>query len=484
MLTPWRVVNMHMSDCLGGYDFYDEAHNERIEQPRFVDCGEVTARTLGNAGAAILEINSKTGLYPLYVTYSIFRAKCAACSVEQPVAALQQKLWDETVRENIFVICKTPMAKSITRRTLVGFREAAANLYSPEKLIDKLKNKSEAEKFTRKVLKKSFWNQNGGGNMKFNAVVGNPPYQLMDGGSKASATPVYNYFVEQGKNLQPEYLSMIIPARWYSGGRGLDAFRESMIHDNRIEKLFDFTDSNDLFAGVDIAGGICYFLWSQEYSGECAVTNYHNGERVLSNRSLNSGNVFVRHSQALSIINKVCGKEQVFFDSCVSSQKPFGLRTYVVPTESGDIQLRYNKGIGPFSREKVTTGIEWIDKWKVIMSYLTYDHAGRADKDGRRRIFSTTEIIPPRTVCTETYIVISAFDTENEAKNLVTYLKSKFVRFLVAQRTSTQHISKASFSLVPMQDFSKPWTDAELYEKYGLSDEEIAFIEATIKPME
>lgn len=484
VLTPWRVVNMHMSDCLGGYDFYDEAHNERIEQPRFVDCGEVTARTLGNAGAAILEINSKTGLYPLYVTYSIFRAKCAACSVEQPVAALQQKLWDETVRENIFVICKTPMAKSITRRTLVGFREAAANLYLPEKLIDKLKNKSEAEKFTRKVLKKSFWNQNGGGNMKFNAVVGNPPYQLMDGGSKASATPVYNYFVEQGKNLQPEYLSMIIPARWYSGGRGLDAFRESMIHDNRIEKLFDFTDSNDLFAGVDIAGGICYFLWSQEYSGECAVTNYHNGERVLSNRSLNSGNVFVRHSQALSIINKVCGKEQVFFDSCVSSQKPFGLRTYVVPTESGDIQLRYNKGIGPFSREKVTTGIEWIDKWKVIMSYLTYDHAGRADKDGRRRIFSTTEIIPPRTVCTETYIVISAFDTENEAKNLVTYLKSKFVRFLVAQRTSTQHISKASFSLVPMQDFSKPWTDAELYEKYGLSDEEIAFIEATIKPME
>ena len=484
VLTPWRVVNMHMSDCLGGYDFYDEAHNERIEQPRFVDCGEVTARTLGNAGAAILEINSKTGLYPLYVTYSIFRAKCAACSVEQPVAALQQKLWDETVRENIFVICKTPMAKSITRRTLVGFREAAANLYSPEKLIDKLKNKSEAKKFTRKVLKKSFWNQNGGGNMKFNAVVGNPPYQLMDGGSKASATPVYNYFVEQGKNLQPEYLSMIIPARWYSGGRGLDAFRESMIHDNRIEKLFDFTDSNDLFAGVDIAGGICYFLWSQEYSGECAVTNYHNGERVLSNRSLNSGNVFVRHSQALSIINKVCGKEQVFFDACVSSQKPFGLRTYVVPTESGDIQLRYNKGIGPFSREKVTTGIEWIDKWKVIMSYLTYDHAGRADKDGRRRIFSTTEIIPPRTVCTETYIVISAFDTENEAKNLVTYLKSKFVRFLVAQRTSTQHISKASFSLVPMQDFSKPWTDAELYEKYGLSDEEIAFIEATIKPME
>ena len=482
VLTPWRVVNMHMSDCLGGYDFYNESHNELIETPRYVDHGSVTADTLGNPNASVLEINSKTGLYPLYVTYSIFRAKCAAYSEDELDAELQQKLWDETVRNNIYVICKTPMAKSITRRTLVGYREAAANTHYFDDLINMLKNKP--EKFTKKVLKRSYWNKDGGGNMKFDAVVGNPPYQVMDGGSKASAIPVYNYFVEQAKNLNPKYVSMIIPARWYSGGRGLDSFRESMIQDKRIEKLFDFTDSNDCFVGVDIAGGICYFLWNAQHNGDCQVTNTHNGSRHVTTRKLDSSDVFVRYSQALSIIEKVQKGEHVNYDTRVSSQRPFGLRTFVVPTESGDITLRYNKGMGPFMRDKVTAGIEWIDKWKVIMSYLTHDHAGRSDKDGKRRIFSVTEILPPKAVCTETYIVVDCFDSKNEAINLLTYLKTKLVRFLVAQVTTTQHISKANFSLVPIQDFTKPWTDAELYEKYGLTEEEIGFIEATIKPME
>lgn len=482
VLTPWRVVNMHMSDCLGGYDFYDEAHNERLDTPRFVDRDGVTADTFANPDARVLEINSKTGLYPLYVAYSIFRAKCAACPYGAPDEERRQKLWDETVRDNVFVICKTPMAKSITKRTLTGFRDAVVNAHYFDDLINMLKNKPES--FTKKVLKCSYWNLNGGGNMKFDAVVGNPPYQIMDGGSKASAIPVYNYFVEQAKALNPKHISMIIPARWYSGGRGLDSFRESMIHDKRIEKLFDYIDSNDCFAGVDIAGGICYFLWSSQYSGDCQVTNAHNGDKHVSTRKLNSGDVFVRYSQALSIIEKVQSGGQTNYDTRVSSQKPFGLRTYVVPTESGDITLRYNKGTGPFQRDKVTSGLDWIDEWKVIMSYLTHDHAGRTDKDGKRRIFSVTEILPPKTVCTETYIVIDGFDTEKKAENLLTYLKTKLVRFLVAQVTTTQHISKSNFALVPVQDFSKPWTDTELYAKYNLTDDEIAFIEATIKPME
>jgi hypothetical protein len=482
VLTPWRVVNMHMSDCLGGYDFYDEAHQKGIEKPRFVDRGQVTADTFGNPNSVVLEINSKSGLYPLYVTYSIFRAKCVAHSEGELDMELQTRLWDETVRGNVFVICKTPMAKSITKRTLVGYRDAAVNAHYFDDLINMLKNKP--ENFTRKVLRRSYWNLDGGGNMKFDAVVGNPPYQVMDGGSKASATPVYNFFVEQARELHPNYISMIMPARWYSGGRGLDVFRDEMIHDTRIQKLFDYADSNDCFAGVDIAGGICYFLWSADYNGDCKITNFHNGKKYTSMRSLDSGDVFLRYGQALTIVEKLQIQETQFYDNRVSSQKPFGLRTYVTPSESGDIKLRYNKGTGPFQREKVLSGNDWIDKWKVIMSYLTYDHAGRADKEGRRRIFSTMEILPPGTVCTETYLVIDCFDSEIEAQNLLTYLKTKFIRFLVAQVTTTQHISKANFSLVPIQDFSKPWTDAELYAKYGLTEDEIAFIEATIKPME
>lgn len=482
VLTPWRVVNMHMSDCLGGYDFYDEAHEQMVDAPRFVDRGKVTADTFANAGARVLEINSKTGLYPLYVTYSIFRSRCAACSEEELDDAKLQQLWDAAVRENVFVICKTPMAKQITRRTLAGYRDISVNAHYFDDLINMMKNKP--RQFVDRVLKPSYWKQEGVKTMKFDAVVGNPPYQVMDGGSKASATPVYNYFVEQAKELKPAYVSMIIPARWYSGGRGLDAFRESMLHDHRIKQLFDYSDSNDCFAGVDIAGGICYFLWDENYNGSCEVVNFHNGARYETLRQLDDDKVFVRYGQALSILKKVQQEAAKFYDSTVSSQKPFGLRTYVVPTEDGDIQLRYNKGVGPFKREMVTASVDWIDKWKVIMSYLTYDHAGRADKDGKRRIFSTMEVLPPKVVCTETYIVVDTFDSEIEANNLLQYLKTKFVRFLVAQVTTTQHISKANFTLVPIQDFSKTWTDAELYEKYGLTKEEIAFIESMIKPME
>lgn len=320
--------------------------------------------------------------------------------------------------------------------------------------------------------------------MKFDVIIGNPPYQMSDGGQKASATPIYHRFIQQAKKLNPKFLTMIIPARWYSGGRGLDAFRDEMLNDDHIRELYDFSDSEECFPGVDIAGGICYFLWDRDNPGLCNVTNYHNRETTSKIRKLNEYEVFIRYSKSLSIIEKVTSKEFDFYNSRVSSQKPFGLRTYVKPIQDGDIILRYNGGTGPFNRDDVPSSKEWIDKWNVIMSYLSYDHAGRADKDGKRKIFSTMEILPPQTVCTETYIVIDSFNTENEAKNLINYLKTKFVRFLVAQLVSTQHISKSSFAFVPVQDFSKPWTDEELYEKYGLSEEEIAFIESMIKPIE
>ena len=320
--------------------------------------------------------------------------------------------------------------------------------------------------------------------MNFDVIISNPPYQLSDGGNSASATPIYQLFVHQAKRLNPRYLTMVIPARWYSGGRGLDSFRDEMLQDDSIKKLFDYIDSEDCFPGVDIAGGVCFFLRDAQYHGTCSVTTIRGNNQESAERNLSEFPTFIRYPQALSIIKKVLSKNENTLNGCVSSQKPFGLRTFVTPDKSGDLTLRYNKGTGPFKRRNVPDKQEWIDKWKVIMSYLTHDHAGRADNDGKRRIFSTMEILPPKSICTETYIVIDALDTECEAENLFGYLKTMFVRFLVAQIATTQHISKGSFSFVPIQDFSKPWTDAELYRKYKLDKNEIAFIESMIKPME
>lgn len=235
---------------------------------------------------------------------------------------------------------------------------------------------------------------------------------------------------------------------------------------------------------MDIAGGICYFLWDRDHRGDCDVTTIHNGKSTTISRKLDEHSIFIRHGEALSIIEKITAAERDFYNQRVSSQKPFGLRTYVKPTDSGDITLRYNGGTGPFWKKDVPQATEWIDKWKVIMSYLTYDHAGRADKDGRRKVFSTMEVLPPKTACTETYLVIDVFDTKEEAENLYKYLQTQFVRFLVSQTTSTQHIAKANFAFVPIQDFSKTWTDEELFEKYNLSDAEIAFIDSMIRPIE
>jgi len=320
--------------------------------------------------------------------------------------------------------------------------------------------------------------------MKFDVIIGNPPYHLSDGGQKASATPIYHRFISQAKKLNPRFMSFVIPARWFSGGRGLDSFRDEMLKDNRIRRIVDYTDSEDCFPGVDIAGGICYFLWNRDERGKCEVTTIHNGSTQTISRELDEYPIFIRHSQALSVIEKVTARETRFYSQKVSSQKPFGLRTYVKPTDTGDITLRYNGGTGPFWRKDVTQSTDWIDKWKVIMSYLTYDHAGRADKDGKRRVFSTMEILPPAAVCTETYLVVDALSSKQEAENLLKYLQTMFVRFLVAQTTSTQHIAKSNFVFVPIQDFSKPWTDGKLFEKYGLTIDETDFIESMIRPME
>ncbi len=320
--------------------------------------------------------------------------------------------------------------------------------------------------------------------MKFDVIIGNPPYQLSDGGFGRSASPIYHRFVQQAKKLNPRYLTMIIPSRWFGGGKGLDEFRTEMLNDNRIRKIVDFEDANEVFPGVDIAGGICYFLWERDSKGECQVVNMHGGIEATSNRPLNEFRTFIRHSQAVPILRKVLAKKERRMSEQVSASKPFGLRTFVRPQKKGDIILRWQKGEGPYKRSEISVGFEIIDKWKVITSYVGYDHAGNPGKDGRRRVLSKIDILPPGTICTETYLVIGAYDDEEKAQNLVAYMKTRLYRFLVSQFMFSHHITKDSYSLVPILDMTKLWTDEKLYKKYSLTEEEIAFIESKIRPME
>ena len=494
VLTPWRVVNMHMGDCLGGYSFWDENWQEPLEQPRFINQGEVTRRVF-RPDSHILEINSKSGLYPLYMAYSIYRTRKADEErlFGEPLTREQENLlWDKVLCENIFVICKPPMAKSITKRTLCGFRDTKVNTRYFEDLINQITNKS--QQFVEKVSNgKGYWKANELTYMKFDAIVGNPPYQVMDGGAGVSAKPIYNAFVDISKKLKPSHISMIMPAKWYTDGKGLENFRNTMLNDDRIEKLIDFTDSRDCFTTVDIAGGICYFLWNSNHHGLCTFINKHQGESKTFMRKLSADGSFIRHMEAVSIINKVKENTHNFYSERVRTQKPFGLRTYVTPLENGDIVLKYNKGKGAYDSALISIGKEMIPQWKVIISCLTAEHAGQTDKEGRKKILSSLDMLLPNEICTETYMVVDSFNTQEEAEHLHSYLRTSFVRFLIAQLAATQHLSKEKFSYVPLQDFTSHsdinWSepiasiDQQLYHKYNLTEEEIAFIEKTIKPM-
>jgi len=342
-----------------------------------------------------------------------------------------------------------------------------------------------------------------GENMQFDVIIGNPPYQLDDGGAGASAVPIYNKFVEQAKALEPRLLTMVIPSRWFFGGRGLEDFRKSMLSDSRLRKLVDYPDSRDVFQGVDVAGGICYFLWDRNNPGECTVVAHEHGQvpnEVVRPLLEMGAEVFIRSNKALPILKKVVAVENGItdgalellsnkrFDAQVSSQKPFGLRTFFRGTETktseDDIIVLQSRGRAWTSRNEITTGQELIDKWKVFTSKSSSEHAGQVDKNGQRRVLSLSGVIPPGSVVTETYILLGVFDTEEEARNCYSYVVTKFFRFLITIRSSAQDLARSAYSFVPKQDFSKRWADDEISEKYGLTEEEIAYIGSLIRPMD
>ena len=320
--------------------------------------------------------------------------------------------------------------------------------------------------------------------MKFDVIISNPPYQLSDGGNNASAVPIYQKFIEQAKKLNPRYMTMIIPSRWYAGGRGLDKFREVMLNDKRIREMHDFADANECFPGVDISGGICYFLWDKNYNGNCKMVNVDAGKEIVAYRNLNQFPILIRSNLAVGIVEKVLSKKEKMMYQYVSSQKPFGLRTYARPDESGELTLRWNGGRGPIQRHKISTGIDLINKWNVIVSRVFYEHGGKTDKNGQNRVLSILEILEPKEVCSETYVVVMSFNEKKKAENLYNFLKTKFARFMILQATSSIMITKNAFMFVPVQDFTKEWDDYSLYKKYGLTEEEVNYIESVIRPMD
>ena len=319
-------------------------------------------------------------------------------------------------------------------------------------------------------------------NMKFDVIVGNPPYQLSDAGDSTGSSPIYHIFIEQSKKLNPRFLSMIIPSRWFAGGKGLDHFRDTMLNDRRISHLVDYPIASDVFPGVKVIGGVCYFLWERDYNGPCSVTTCMNGTNDTMIRDLNQFDTFVRFNKAITILEKVKAKKYPPMSEQVSRQKPFGLRTFVQPTGKGNIKLYANKTVGSIEKSAITSGTDILGLWKVLIS-RGYGEGGEA-RDYPRMIMGKPIVAPPSSACTETYLVVGTYKTEVEAKNLDKYLRTKFLRLLVGLRKNTQDITKDRFSFVPLLPVTKVWTDQKLYTHFGLSDDEIAFIESMVRPME
>lgn len=321
-------------------------------------------------------------------------------------------------------------------------------------------------------------------NMRFDVIVGNPPYQMSDGGLGGSATPIYDKFIETAKKLEPKFISMIIPSRWFSGGRGLDDFRKEMLSDRRISHLVDYPYSSECFPGVEIKGGICYFLWKKDWEGKCEITNVIGNKRETSFRYLDEfgNNNFIRFAKGASILKKIKIKGEKTFDSIVSFQRPFGLRTYIhgeVKQKDGTIPLYTNKGIRFISKDEINQNKDLINKFKIFIS-MAYG----AGESYPHQIINKPIIPLTGSVCTETYLMIGPFENKQETKNAYDYIRSKFFRFCVFLIKNTQHASQSVYKYVPIQNFKEEWSDEKLYQKYNFDKKDIQFINQMIKEMD
>ena len=503
VLTPWRVVNMHMSDTLGGYDFFDEKHEWIIDEPRFVDQGQVTADTFGNEKSQILEINSKTGLYPLYVTYSIYRTKCNKYDVTELTLEKQRELWQDTVNKNVFVICKTPMAKQITQRTLIGYGQEKINAHYFDDLINAMKNKP--QQFIERVLKPSYWKKEGVGDMKFDAVVGNPPYQE-NIEKRGEQPPVYHLFYDTAISIS-RLTTLITPARFlFDAGKTPAIWNNKMLNDNHFKVVNYFSSSKDIFETVDIKGGV-------------AIT--------MRNENIDYGaiEVFIQSDELRNIVNKIQPQFKIALSDIIFSNTSYKYSKLFFD-ENKDFSKRVSGGSARYLSSSV------FDKFPEVFHSKKPDDKdeyvqilGRQNADRKLYWFNRKYLVPPENFtkykvylassngtgefgetlsapivgfpnmgATETFVSFGSFDHQAEANHLLKYFKSKFARLMLGTKKVTQGNKNTKvWSNVPLQDFTPnsdidwsktiPEIDKQLYVKYGLNEEEIAFIEEKIKPM-
>lgn len=332
-----------------------------------------------------------------------------------------------------------------------------------------------------------------GADMQFDVIIGNPPYQMTGGAGGTNDSPLYHFFIEQAKRLEPRFLTMVVPSRWMAGGRGLNEFRSTMLGDRRTRVLVDYENAKDLFPTIGIGGGVCYFLWDRDNPGPCMCTYHRNGETVgPQQRTLDEFDVFVRDPRAVSILQKVRAHREPTFDALVSGDTPFGLATnfgdYERDAEPGEGLLRLYANVGTtrvqgaVRRDLIRKNTNLIDVWKL---FLPVAGSGRErERSGVDLVLGPSIVAKPGSVCTQTYLVAGPLSSESEAENVASYLRTRFARLLVSLRKPSQHVFRGMYQWLPRQDWSRPWTDADLYDKYGISQEEIAYLESMIRPMD
>lgn len=318
--------------------------------------------------------------------------------------------------------------------------------------------------------------------MKFDVIIGNPPYQMSDGGNGKSARPIYQLFVEQAKKLRPRYMAMIVPSRWFSGGKGLDDFRKSMLSDKRMKKIVDYENFKDVFPGVDLAGGACYFLWERDYNGMCEVVNFSKDKPISMMRYLDENETFIRQNMAVEIVKKISAQHTEFLSRRVSARKPFGLPSNYAPLSSG-IPCYFVQRIGLKYANKadVTDSKGYLNKWKFLIPAAPI--AGQTDFSKPVRFFydGNTRIAKPGECCTESWLVAGAFETEQETLAYKSYIFTKTVRFLLLQTVVSQHISTKSFCFVPeLGKYSGFYTDDMLCTMWDITPDEYAYIDSKI----
>ncbi len=495
VLTPWRVVNMHLSDTLGGYTFYDEQFKTTIEEPRFVDRGAVTADVF-SPDTHLLEINSKSGLYPLYLAYNVYRSLLRNELTSPETLAEHQALWDKAVADNIFVICKTLMAKSITRRTLLGFRNGKTNMWAPDDLINKIKNQPEL--FVKKV------HDLVGKNVKINAIVGNPPYQEVNEGKGNGANPLYHLFIDLGRQLSPRG-TMIHPARFlFKAGKTPKDWDEKILSDPHFKVVDYWVKSIDVFNNVDVKGGIATTMWDENI--KCGPIGFFSPypeiksilKKVQSNSQESLADIV--YPRDLYKLTEQFYKENPWAEGRQSQGHRFDIGSSifeVFPEVFLDENPRNADYIGIYGlegRERVTKWVKRnyiklpnnIDKYKVFVP--------KSNGTGAiGEVLSTPVIGVPVIGHTLTFLSIGSFDKAPYAEACLKYIKTRFARLLLGTLKVTQDNPKDTWANVPMQDFSEnsdiDWSksvaeiDQQLYAKYKLSDKEISFIESMIKPM-